>query len=1016
MGRHAAGQLLFGVVVFLAAFAQSDLPAIAPGKAIERSIAPGEVHRYPLDLPAKRVVRMTFTQNSPFDVAVKLAAPDGRALIERSGRKTLILSSQAETAGRYLLEVSARKEGGGSSRYTIAGIEIRPPAANDDTLLQTDAAYCELHHASAAPAQGGAAKLDAAAAYYAQAGLADSQGWALLLAGQYQARLSEFKQAADRYSRAAATFQTAGDLFGQAQALDYLGQMHQVLRDYPKAIETASQELTLARAQGLPDLEAGALTILGNSYESIGERQRALELLQEALAVAHKLSDRGREAAALLATAGLHRSLRNFDKALALYHEAVGVYHATGDRLREAATLNGIGGTYGYRGQPAKALEYFQQAIAVLRTAEGGRAALATTLSNSGQALLSTHQPAKAVVALEEALAIFREMGNRWDQVYTLATLGRAKHALNDLDGAAAMLNESLSKKEENDDPSVEACTRLDFARLESTRGNLEEARAHIAAAIDVVESVRNRVAVPELRSSLIASLGEYYDLHVDLLMQLYRQTGSPARLEEARVAADRWRARNLIDVLAAAGVKAAPARDPQLAAREQQLRQNLREISGKRTGMVRSKADPAKIAVADGEFETAWTEYQGVRAKLIAADPETAALADPTALNLDALRREVLDPDTLLLEYALGKEHSYLWAVSVETIQGFELPKRSEIEETARTFWEGAKSGMDHDAVERAAQRLSRMVLTPARPLLARKRLLIVADGALQYVPFAALADPAQAGAYRPLILAHEVIHEPSASALALLRRGEADRQPARHALAVFADPIFESDDPRLRRNGREAASAGAAPAFLTRAADLRLARLPATRQEGRAIASLAPESERWLALDFDANRSAATSSRLADYRILHFATHGVLESSRPELSALALSLYDAQGKPQDGFLPLYEIYNLKIQAGLVVLSACQTALGKNVRGEGLVGLARGFMHAGAPRVVASLWKVDDQATSELMRQFYAAMLGPQKKPAAAALRAAQNAVANQERWRSPYYWAAFVLQGEWK
>src|SRR5262249_13420388 len=161
---------------------------------------------------------------------------------------------------------------------------------------------------------------------------------------------------------------------------------------------------------------------------------------------------------------------------------------------------------------------------------------------------------------------------------------------------------------------------------------------------------------------------------------------------------------------------------------------------------------------------------------------------------------------------------------------------------------------------------------------------------------------------------------------------------------LAVFADPVFERTDSRLRRSPTQTASSPP-PAFLTRAADWGLTRLPATRAEGRAVAALASEQDRWLALDFEASRDAVTSSRLGDYRIIHFATHGVIESARPELSALALSLYDSQGRPQDGFLRLYEIYNLKLRASLVVLSACQTALGKDVRGEGLVGLARGFM-----------------------------------------------------------------------
>jgi CHAT domain-containing protein len=194
-----------------------------------------------------------------------------------------------------------------------------------------------------------------------------------------------------------------------------------------------------------------------------------------------------------------------------------------------------------------------------------------------------------------------------------------------------------------------------------------------------------------------------------------------------------------------------------------------------------------------------------------------------------------------------------------------------------------------------------------------------------------------------------------------------------------------------------------------------LRIPRLPGTRREAAAITALVPTTERKQALDFEASRVTATSEELSQYRIIHFATHGLLNSQHPELSGIVLSLVDAQGKPQDGFLRLHEIYNLKLPAELVVLSACQTGLGKEIKGEGLVGLTRGFMYAGAARVMASLWKVDDRATAELMKQFYQGMVKDGLRPAA-ALRAAQVAMWKQQRWQEPYYWAAFVLQGEWK
>ena len=167
--------------------------------------------------------------------------------------------------------------------------------------------------------------------------------------------------------------------------------------------------------------------------------------------------------------------------------------------------------------------------------------------------------------------------------------------------------------------------------------------------------------------------------------------------------------------------------------------------------------------------------------------------------------------------------------------------------------------------------------------------------------------------------------------------------------------------------------------------------------------------------ALNFHASLATVKSPALAEYRIVHFATHGLLDTERPELSAIVLSLVDEQGQPQDGFMRLREIYNLNLPAELVMLSACQTGLGKEIRGEGLVGLTRGFMYAGAARVGTSLWKVDDAATAELMSHFYLAVLKDGKTPAA-ALRHAQMKMWPQKRWQSPYYWAAFVLQGDWK
>jgi CHAT domain-containing protein len=315
-------------------------------------------------------------------------------------------------------------------------------------------------------------------------------------------------------------------------------------------------------------------------------------------------------------------------------------------------------------------------------------------------------------------------------------------------------------------------------------------------------------------------------------------------------------------------------------------------------------------------------------------------------------------------------------------------------------------------------------MILGPVAAQLGHQRLLIVAGGALQYVPFAALPVPAvrnRGDVRTPLIVDHEIVSLPSMSVLAQLRAEIADRKPRESkALAVLADPVFSPDDARVRKQSRRP-SVGIelpSPQFVRAARDLtddsgRVSRLPFTRREAQRISAFASDST--VSLDFEANRATAMNPELGNHRIVHFATHGILNSENPELSGIVLSLVDAEGKAQNGFLGLRDLYNLKLPAELVVLSACQTGLGRDVKGEGLVGLTRGFMYAGAARIVASLWKVNDVATSELMARFYESMLANRLEPAE-ALRGAQKSMWQSKRWHSPYYWAGFLIQGEWK
>jgi CHAT domain-containing protein len=276
-----------------------------------------------------------------------------------------------------------------------------------------------------------------------------------------------------------------------------------------------------------------------------------------------------------------------------------------------------------------------------------------------------------------------------------------------------------------------------------------------------------------------------------------------------------------------------------------------------------------------------------------------------------------------------------------------------------------------------------------------------------------------------RRLISDHEIINEPSASILALVSSESAKRGPTSNSVAVIADPVFELDDPRITSADKPDAKSATGKVEETEfhqalrdvnlSGERHISRLPASGAEASAIVSVAPWRSAFQATGFEASRGTVMKTDLGKYRILHLATHGLLDNEHPELSGVVLSLFDQKGKPQDGFLRLQDIYSLRLPVDLVVLSACNTGLGKDVKGEGLIGLTRGFMYAGASSVVASLWKVDDEATAELMRLFYGYMLRDGLSPAA-ALRKAQVSMSQQKRWQSPYYWAGFVIQGQYQ
>ena len=844
-----------------------------------------------------------------------------------------------------------------------------------------------------------------------------------------------------------------------------LANVHNRLGDVETAREYFHQSLTLSRARDDKVNESATLSNLGKLYYETGQKQLALNTLTEAVTLHRLLKNSANEAATLITLAGLWNAMGEAEKALPVCEEALQMAQKAGAGDYEFFGLQTLAGIHHNLANHQKALDYDQAALLLARS-RGSKTNEAIILSRIAIDWLRLNDLPKALEFHQQAIALHRASSDQLQLMFALGELCKTQAKLGDQASATAACRESLvlSRSRRDFESQAKALTLL--AQIALAQGEVKESSSLLEEAIQLLELSSSQLSSFEERASFLGFNHALYTDYISVLMKQHQENPTQGFNQQALQTAERARARTLLAMLTEMRAELRQGVDVALLAREQELLRKLERTATEQNRQRSENAEQRKLPALAREITELSTEIDRVRAQIKQTSPRYAALVQPQPLNLSELQKEVVnDANTILLEYALGEEKSWLWAVTSTGMQSYELPKRAEIEAAARRVYElltarKQRSKFEEDAERRAriqkadaefpqaAAALSQMILAPVAAQLGTKRLLIVADGALQYVPFGALPDPStrghgDTGTRRknssprvsaspllrvPLVVRHEIVSLPSASTLAVLRRELAGRKPAPKAIAVIADPVFEKTDARLtnpsapatpvnqaatrnewwqselERSARDVGRAGERAGF---------ARLPATHEEAQAAVKFAPAGSSFAALDFAANQTTATSDELSQYRYVHFATHGVLNNEHPELSGLVLSLLDEKGNDTDGFLRLVEIYNLKLPAEMVTLSACRTGLGKEVKGEGLMSLTRSFMYAGAARVLVSLWDVNDASTAALMTRVYQNILQEKLTPAA-ALRKAQNALRQDARWAAPYYWAAFTLHGE--
>lgn len=842
-------------------------------------------------------------------------------------------------------------------------------------------------------------------------------------------RLRQHEIALEYYRQALLVRQETKNRNGEAQAINNMGLVYSSMGQYEKALSHYQRALPIWRETGNKIGQGQVLNNLGVVYRNLSQNEKALEFYEQSLAIKREIKDRDGEGQTLNNLGEVSSSLLQYEKAREFYLQSLTILREVRNRPFEGTALSNLCSITQQLGQIDKAREYCEQALTIARELKN-RHAEGQSLNNLGEVYRSLNQYEKARDHYELALVIMRESRDKLFEAIAHTNLGGIYLYLLQEEKAKVHLEQSLAIRREIRDRDGEAQTLLGLSSIERKRANFPEALKKIDSALAIKESLRTSYSNQDLRSTYYATAQPYYEYYIDLLMYLHKQTPSAGYEAAALQANERSRSRSLVELLTEAGVDIREGIDRQLITTERSLQQQLNlkaRLQLKLLSGPHTREDASALA---SQIDELTTQYQQVVGQIRQTSPRYATLTQPSALGLKDIQK-MLDGDTLLLEYFLGERRSYLWLVSPTAVTTYELPAREEIEKVARDVYESLSTSNPTAEHRNVAYTLSQMLLGPVAAELGKKRLLIVSEGFLQYLPFGALPIPELAidknrvsnrtkigNRNVPLVVEHEIISLPSASLLAALRHDSNRSTRAPKMLAALADPVFDPNDPRVRRRSASDMITPQLPPELERSArdsgGLTFVRLRASRSEAETIVALA-RGQNLKALDFDASRATVLREGLDQYQIVHFATHGLLNSLHPELSGLVLSLVDENGSPQDGFLRAHEVYNLKLRADLVVLSACQTALGKEIRGEGLIGLTRGFMYAGAPRVVASLWRVPSKATAELMKHFYHGMFVRKLRPAA-ALRFAQTEILKVPKWNEPYYWAAFVIQGDWR
>jgi tetratricopeptide (TPR) repeat protein len=1043
--RHVAGSLL--TVMVLAPQALASPSELAPGTEHTVELPAGSMQEFRVSLPDGMAADIDMTQRAGFvDIELQGGKPGVNVRTESGTRGRIEAPLLGSQSTQWRVEVMPRKDKG-SGTVELRLSPLRRATRADQLRFSAFAHYTEAdrlrfeNFRETAVTSRPVEVTDRTRGAYEMAmkqysAAADGCGMR-----RAQIGLSRLLVALEQYSAARSAAQSAlgsecaGDLAEQAQALKTLGMAAAYQGDFNAAADADERALALYRRTGDLRYQGIVLGNLSAVYMQLGETDRALAAATGALMAAEETADGQGIVFSRKSIGDIHLARGELAGALREYRGTLSTLAATPYPMIEAETWNDLGIVYHRMADYQESLKAYATAAATWKKM-GSRAGEADTLIDTSQTLLELGDRRSATRELDAALEIARADGLKSPQTRALRGLGLAALADNRVADARAYLSRSLHLARATGeiaaesyalraisdvdmrqgsttaarrdaeaalrlarqaaDRDGEASTLAQLARAVADDGDLAEARRLIDRALAIIERQRGQIDDPSLRTSYFASVRAFPDTQIDLLMRLDGEFPSAGYAMQALAAAERARARSLQDMFAERSITVDRSLTPELAESLRSAEEGLR-TAALQLDRPSAHANTSRSLRIDA-FDAASHTLDEIRGQVRSSNPRYADLTQPLLPTVATIQQTLLDDDAAVLEYWLGPRESYVWIVTRHEFRAVRLPPRADIERLAAELGDllrtppaaagphgfeelPAAEARAAAGLESAEAGLGRILIGPRVLTGLPRKIAIVADGGLQRLPFSLLraADGDSLGS------SHDVTYLPSITTLKWLRRaaGAAARNTS---LAVFAAPL-SSDS---------------------------MAPLPYSRIEAETIAALLPKNAVWVATGSQASRGNVLATDWSRFTIAHFAAHAIVDVSRPEISGIALSTVDAAGHTQDGVLRMNDIYGLDMPVDLVVLSGCDTASGRDMDAEGVFSLSRAFFYAGAARVVASLWPVEDRATAAFMPEFYRALL-VEHMSVASALRVAQQRLAQDSRWSSPYYWAGFVAQGDW-